>query len=74
MTKHHLPNLQQTVANTILIINISNSTTSTSFESASSHAMVTSIKSTKQQFVSQLVSQSVNELVTRVNNDWTRFR
>ena len=48
-----LPNLKETVANTIHIINISNST---SFELASSHARVTSFKFTKQEWVSQLVS------------------
>ena len=36
-------------------------TTSTSFELASSHARVTSIKFTKQEWVSQLVSQSVSD-------------
>ena len=40
-------------------------TTLTSFELPSSHARVTTIKFTKQ----QLVSESVSELVTRVNND-----
>ena len=49
-------------------------TTSTSFKLASSQARVTSIKFTKQEWVSQSVSQSVSELVTRVNNDRTRVR
>ena len=44
MTKPQLPNLQQTVAGTILIINISNS-----FELPSSHARVTSIKFAKRE-------------------------
>ena len=50
-----LPNLQQTVANTILSINISNTVllTSTRLELASSHARVTSIKFTKQESVSE---------------------
>ena len=69
LTKPQLPNLQQIVANTILI---SNSYTSTSFELASSHARVTSIKFTKQEWVSEWVSQSV--ILTRVNNDRTRVR
>ena len=54
MTKPHLPNLQQTVANTILIINISNSNNLNKL--LSSHTRVTSIKFTKRQLVSELVS------------------
>ena len=46
MTKPQLPNLQQTVANMILGIDIGNNKTSSSFELASSHARVTSIKFT----------------------------
>ena len=57
MIKPQLPNLQQTVANTILIINISNSNNSTSFELTSSHARVTSIKSTKWHVISELVTR-----------------
>ena len=45
-------------------------TTSTSFELASSHARVISIKSTKQQLVSKLVT----ELVTRVANNRIRVK
>ena len=45
-------------------------TTSTSFELASSHARVTSIKFTKQ----ELGSQWVRELVTSIANDRTRVR
>ena len=55
LTKPQPPNLQQIVANTILISN--SYTTSTSFELASSHTRVTSIKFTKQEWVSQSVSQ-----------------
>ena len=55
MTKPQLPNLQQTVGNTILIINISKKI-QLSFELASSHARVTSIKSIEQESVSELVS------------------
>ena len=57
MTKPVFPNLQQTVANTILSIIISNS-----FELVSSHARATSIKSTKRHGV----SESMTELVTMV--------
>ena len=46
MTKPQISNLEQTVGNTILIINISKKI-QLSFELASSHARVTSIKSTK---------------------------
>ena len=53
MTKPLLPILQQTVANTTLIINISNSNNLKSFELASSHAMVTSIKFTKEELLSK---------------------
>ena len=56
MTKLHLPNLHQTVVNTILIINMSNSNNLNKFELSSSHARVTSIKFTKQQSVSELGS------------------
>ena len=52
MHNPQLLNLQQTVANTILIINISNSNNIngiSSFELVSSHARVTSIKFTKRQ-------------------------
>ena len=56
MTKLHLPNLHQTVVNTILIINMSNSNNLNKFELSSSHARVTSIKFTKQESVSQSVS------------------
>ena len=45
-------------------------TTSTSFESTSLHARVTSVKSTRQEWVSELGSQ----LLTRVANDRTRVR
>ena len=48
MTKLHLPNLHQTVVNTILVINMSNSNNLNKFELSSSHARVTSIKFTKQ--------------------------
>ena len=67
MTKLQLPKLHTTVVNTFLIINISNKqqyyTTTTSFELASSKARITSVKSTKQ--------QSVSESLTRVANDRT---
>ena len=63
MTEPQFANLQQTVANTILMINISNSNNLNKFELASSHARVTLIKFikfTKQEWVSQLVSESVS--------------
>ena len=47
-------------------------TTSTSFELASSHFRVTSIKSTKQESVSHCIALS--QLVTRVASDRTRVR
>ena len=46
LTKPQLPNLPQTVANTILVNNISNSNNLNKFWVASSHAWVTSIKFT----------------------------
>ena len=57
MTKLHIPNLHQTVFNTFLINNISNSNNLNKFELSSSHARVTLIKFTKQDGVSQLVSE-----------------
>ena len=71
LNKLQLPN-QQTVANMILSINISksNNLNISSFELPSSHARVTSIKFTKQESVSELVS----ELVTSITNDRTRVR
>ena len=48
-TKLHLPNLHQTVINTFLIINMSNSNNLNKLEFSSSHARVTSIKFTKQE-------------------------
>ena len=74
MTKPQLTNLEQTDANTILISNISNTNNLNKFELASSHARVTSIKFTKQQLVSELVSESVSQLVTSIPNDRTRVR
>ena len=61
---------QTSASNKLLPIRSSSATvtTSKSFELASSHASVTSIKFTKQQWVSQSVSQLVN------NNDRTRVR
>ena len=56
MTTEQLPNLHQTVVNMSLSINISNRKTATSFELASSHTRVTSIKCTKQMLVNQSVS------------------
>ena len=70
MTKLHLPNLHQNVVNTILIINMSNTNNLNKFEVSSSHARVKSIKFTKQEWVSQLVSQ----LVTSIPNDRTQVR
>ena len=49
MTKLHLPNLHQTVVNTILIINMSNSNNLNKFELSSSHARLTLIKFTEQE-------------------------
>ena len=61
MTKLQLPNLHKIFFNTILSINISNTNNLKSFELAYSHARVTSIKSTKQELISQSVSQSVSD-------------
>ena len=58
MTKPQLPDLQQTVANTTL----------TSFEQESSHASVTSIKFTKQELVSDSVSDKQCQC-----NDWIKI-
>ena len=60
------PNLSFQICNKLLPTRSSSSTsatatTSTSFELASSHARVTSIKFTKRQLVSEWVSQSVSE-------------
>ena len=61
MTKVDLPNLYQTVVGMFLIINFNNSSTSTSFELLSSHTRVTLIKFAKQEWVSESVSQGVNQ-------------
>jgi len=58
MTKLWLPNLHLTRFSALTSARV---TTSTSFESASSHARVTSIKSTKQELVSYWVCQFVSE-------------
>ena len=55
------PNSSEIHKYTIISINISNITTSTSFELASSHAKATSIKFTEQQSVSQWVSEWVTD-------------
>ena len=60
------PNVSSQICNKLLPTWSSASTsatvaTSTSFELASSHAKVTSIKFTKQEWVSELVSQGVNQ-------------
>ena len=61
------PNLSFKICNKLLPTRSSSltsatvTTTSTSFEKASSHARVTSIKFTKQELVSELVSQSVSD-------------
>ena len=70
------PNLGFQICNKLVPTQSSSATvtTSTNFELASSHARVTSIKFTKQESVSQSVSEWVSELVTRVNNDRTRVR
>ena len=52
MTKVNLPNLHQTVVNIFLITNFNNSN-NISFELASSHTRVTSIKFTKRYGVSE---------------------
>ena len=67
MTKLQLPNLHQTIVNTFLSSTSATVATSTSFELASSHARVTSIKFTKQQWV----SQSVSYWVTDKHNQWS---
>ena len=61
MTKVDLPNLYQTVVGMLLIINFNNSSTSISLKLPSSHTRVTSIKFTKQEWVSQSVSQLVSD-------------
>ena len=65
---HFTINLNFRICNKLLPTQSSSATitTSTSFELASSHARVTSINSTKQDGVRYSVSQSVSELVTRV--------
>ena len=60
-TKRPLPNLQQTVANAIIIINISNSNNFNKFWVGIFYSRVTSIKFTKQEWVSQSVSQLVSD-------------
>ena len=69
MTKPQLPNLQQTVANTIHIINISNSNNLNKFWVGIF---------TRQGHINQVyligVSESVSQLVTMVANDRTRIR
>ena len=60
ITKPHLPNLHQTVASSSILATV---TKSTSFELASSHARVASIKSIKQQSVSLLVSDKGSQLI-----------
>ena len=67
MTKPQLPNLHQTIVNMFLSLNISYGNNITSFELASSHARVTSIKFTKQESVSQWVS----EWVTDKHSQWS---
>ena len=52
MTKLQLPNLHQTIVNTFLSSTSATVATSTSFELGSSHNRVTSIKFTKQEWVS----------------------
>ena len=74
MNNPQLPNLEQTVANTILIINISNSNNINKFELIPSHARVTSVRYTKQESVSQSVSQWVSESLTSIPNDRTQVR
>ena len=64
MTKLQLPHLHQTFVNKFLSTNISNK-----FELVSSHARVTSMKSTKQQSVSESVSEfSDNDALDRILN------
>ena len=64
MTKLQLPNLHQTIVNTFLSSTSATVATSTSFELASLHARVASIKFTKRYGVSESVSQSVSESVS----------
>ena len=61
MTKLHLPHLHQTVVNTFLIINMNNRNNLNKFELSSSQARVTSIKFTKQEWVSELVSDKYSQ-------------
>ena len=66
MTKLQLPHLHQTFVNKFLSTNISNLN---KFELVSSHARVTSMKSTKQQSVSESVSEfSDNDALDRILN------
>ena len=62
-----LPKAQQTqgLSSATKVTSFLNISTSTSFELASSHARVTSIKSTKQESVSQWVSESVSDKGTQ---------
>ena len=69
MTKPQLPNLQQTVANRILIININNSNNFNKFYLPSAHARVTSIKFNKQDLVSEWVTSIANDR-KRNSEDW----
>ena len=61
MTKLHLPHLHQTVVNTFLIINMNNRNNLNKFELSSSHARVTSIKFTKQEWVSEWVTDKYSQ-------------
>ena len=69
ITKPQLPNLHQTVANTILITNTSNSN-NLEFGVGIFTRQFTSVKFTKQ----ESVSQSVSQLLTSIANDRTRVR
>ena len=69
MTKNQLPNLQQTVANTILIINISNNNNLNKF-----WVGIFTRQGHINQVYSTADSESVGELVTSIPNDRTPVR
>ena len=68
---NHLPNLHQNVVNMFLIVNRATVTIPTIFELSSSHARATPIKFTKQEWVSESVSQWVSESVSDKHCQWS---
>ena len=68
---NHLPNLHQNVVNMFLIVNRATVTIPTIFELSSSHARATPIKFTKQEWVSEWVSQLGSESVSDKHSQWS---